>query len=116
MKYCYYCNDMFGSPIEALYCINCGALFQANTGRTYKLTPAHEKEIGPYIEYGSIASKRYPYLENNKEVFYMRKEDVLLLVAARDSRITWIHWDDIAEPYTHGTTYFYNRKKIVFIE
>jgi len=35
MKVCPYCNEE--SPIDAVYCIMCGALFQANVGQTYKL-------------------------------------------------------------------------------
>lgn len=55
MKICSYCNG--DSPIEALYCINCGQLFQEMTGPTYRLShTTHDNyvlpdglEIGPYI-------------------------------------------------------------------
>ena len=51
MKICSICN--LTSPIAATYCIECGALFQANTGVTYKLDtkpPAvYYEDCGPYI-------------------------------------------------------------------
>ncbi len=68
MKSCSYCNGT--SPINAKFCINCGALFQANVGSTYKLVPEHipindihssnkEEIFAGYTEYGpSFVTRR----------------------------------------------------------
>lgn len=40
MKTCSHCNQT--SPVDAKFCIECGALFQANTGITFKLSPQYK--------------------------------------------------------------------------
>lgn len=67
MKYCSYCND--NSPTEALYCINCGALF---TGQTYKLN--NTRIISPQPTGAPLAHNFDYYMTWKELITLIRRE------------------------------------------
>jgi dTDP-D-glucose 4,6-dehydratase len=121
MKYCSYCNG--DSPIDAVYCINCGALFQANTGQTYKLASAQEKTTVAYIQ--DLIRKAHK-LNNNPAQYITAyitnpidktsNEDAYYITRAEFSR--YIAWDNIQtiNITTDGKYLYYKGKKIIFID
>ncbi len=112
MKFCSYCDDKLGSPIEAKHCINCGALFQANTGKTHRLNQKSSSDNMPYgdlIEYGTKHHEIGPFIPLENEPIYMTRAQVWKLL--QDEHFS-VRSPNMYEP----TEYRYFGREVIVID